>query len=114
LTKIPANKITQFIAANEKIIDIKGSTTGTVLCSISTKVPPNTVAVLLMVDKITGAGSFYVYPNEGTTKTTLIDIENIALVAISNQRLKLQQTVIGNDFDLYMFGYFVEGTVKTI
>jgi len=113
LTKIPANKIARFIAANEKIMDIAQGHTTAVTCTIATKVPPNTVAVLLMVERMAGTSAFYVYPNEGSQEVSLVHLENIAMVAIGNQRIKFAQASAPDDFDLYMMGYLVEGTVKT-
>lgn len=113
MVKIPANKILQFFGANEKIADVNESASGAHICSISTKVPPNCVAILLSADRITGSGTFRIYPNEGTTNVTLSDATDISLIAMSNQRLKWALSVPGDDFDLYMFGYFVEGTVKS-
>lgn len=113
MVKIPSNKILQFFSANEKILDIAEGDTGTRLCTIATKVPPNTVAILLMVEQMTGTSAFYIYPNEGTQETTLVSLENIALVAMSSQRIKFAQASAPDSFDLYMMGYFVEGTVKS-
>jgi len=113
LVKIDPNKILQFYPANEKILDINESTTAAVTCTISTKVPPNTVAILLMVERMTGAGTFVIYPNEGTQETTLVHLEAASLIAMGNQRLKYKQSAGADSFDLYMFGYFVEGCVKS-
>ena len=113
MVKVDANKILQFFAANEKIVDVNESATGIHICSIATKVPPNTVAVLLMASRIGGAGVLRVYPNEGTKYTTLANNECSTPIAMDNQRLKWAQSVAGNDFDLHMFGYFIEGTVKS-
>lgn len=94
-------------------MDINESAAGIVTCTISTKVPPNTVAVILMVSQQGGSDAFYIYPDEGSKGTTLPHLEGAHVIAIKNQQLKFNLQTGGDDFDLYMFGYFIEGTVKS-
>jgi len=104
-----------FYPYNGKIADINEADTADHTVDISAYVPQNCVAVILKAYRVSGTGYLLVYPNEGTIGVWL-DIggtgaEHVPIIAIKNQRLKYKQSVAGDDFDLFMFGYFVEGRV---
>lgn len=113
MVKVPADKVLRLIAANEKILDIQKNDTATRISSISSKVPPNCVGVILNVVRQSGTGSLDVYPNEGSAGIRLTDVSTTAVLYIVNQRIKYVQTVANDDFDLYMLGYFIEGTIES-
>jgi len=111
MVNIPKNKALMFVAANEKIMDLTEDDTNVHICSIATKVPPNTVAIILANHRVSGTGLVSVYPDEGTNYSILPNASALNLLAIKNQNIKYSLSNGGDDFDLFMFGYFVEGPV---
>ena len=114
MVDIKKNEALKFVAANTKIMDITGST-ATFVSSIAASVPPNTVAVILCAQRMSGTGVLYLYPNEGTLGTYITDLVSPLLYALKAGFLnvKYKQSVAADDFDLYLLGYLVEGPVGT-
>jgi len=105
----------QFIPANTKILDINEDDTDNHICSLSAVIPPNCVAIVLSSYRTSGTGNLYVYANKGSIYDNVVAGHGNTLVYAINKKsqdIEYAQTVGGDDFDLYMKGYFVEGKVK--
>lgn len=101
------------IVYNGKIADINESDTNKHTLDLETALTETRKIVLLIlgVYRISGSGSFYTYPNEGTDHAKLGDDlvwQKPVMIADGSQRVQYNQDVANDDFDLYCFGYFVE------
>jgi len=104
-----------FIPYNGKIADLQENDTAKHTCDLSAYVPSNCVAILIVAQRTGGRRYFIVFPNEGTTGITLntqtgIDSRGFMAIGIAagTQRFQWQNSIANDDWDVYMFGYFVK------
>lgn len=109
----------EFVPANEKIMDINEDDIAEHICTISDKVPPNTVAIFIGAQRVSGTGVLKIFSDEGTSAQESVALSSCHLVGIKALRIrtpagthiKYAQSVANDDFDLYMLGYFIGGKV---
>lgn len=102
-----------FVPYNGKIADITETDTAKHTLDLETALSETRkiVSVVLKAIRITGTGTFYTYPNEGTSYVEIIWGKNgVAPIVIKDgtQNLQYALTVANDDFDLFCFGYVVE------
>lgn len=98
---------------NAKLADINESDTDVHTTSLDT-LAPNVVAVIAYALRSTGTGNFTVFPNEGTTGMRIdsVTVSNRCyLIKVLNNRIKYEQSVANDDWDLYILGYIIEGEI---
>jgi hypothetical protein len=68
------------------------------------------VAITIKTNRMAGSGAFYMYPNEGTSSYAISSgvVGSMIVIADGTQRLQYNQTVAGDDWDVYCLGYVVE------
>jgi len=102
----------RFIPYNGKIADISEPDTEKHFLDLEAALGEKRkiIAIIASAERMLGTGGFYVYPNEGTNHVIITWRTNTTTIIIKNgtQRLQYAQTVAGDDFDLYCFGYIVE------
>lgn len=102
-----------FVPVNLKILDINESDTSPHIVNISTPLSETRkiLAITLMGNRVGGTGSLRVYPNEGSQYSTISSMTTLHLHFIKEglQRLQYSQSVASDDWDVYCFGYVVEG-----
>jgi len=94
-----------------KIADLQENDTVAHTLDISSFVPPATKAVIIQANRISGTGYFKVFPVSGSTLKYSADNvgeKGAAIVPIKNQELKWVNSVANDDWDLILFGYFVQ------
>lgn len=108
-----------FVPYNGKIANITESDTNKHLLTLANSTGTGAITgetrkviqVLLCSVDTSGAGAFYVYPNEGTYSVTIravgVSVDSI-VIADGSQRLQYSLETSGNVMDLYCFGYVVE------
>lgn len=104
-----------FTPCSTKIADgLTESDTDPHFLDISAYVPRNCVAVVILVNRTTGDGYLYLYPNEDTSPlfmcSSLADCYVVALVE-NTQRMKYALSVANDVFDVFLVGYWVEGRI---
>jgi len=118
---IPKNKVARIVtdfkvdgatALPVKILDITAAVDDAAkTCDISAHVPPNTIAVLLCGGRVGGAGTLGVFPNQSTLGVSIGTYGPTGLIPITGQLLKYKKSASGDDWDLYLVGYVIEGPV---
>jgi len=104
----------RFFGHNEKIVEgLTEADTKKHYLDLSRFVPVNTTAIIVRAVRISGSGTFYVYPNEGNGSHT-IDSMSPTLVAIKNQRLQYALEVANDVWNIWLFGYFVEYPISRL
>jgi len=101
----------QFFAYNAKVADITHADTNKHTVSLATMgLPLNTVAMVILVNRVAGTGNIRVYSNEGTTSADLVNSggRNWITIGLANQRLQYDLTVANDDWDLFCLGYWTE------
>lgn len=93
-----------------KILDINEDDTANHTCDISAHVPPSTKAIFIYWSRVSGTGTLTVYSNSATTASGSTQA-NMQILPIINQQIKYAQSAGGDDFDLFLHGYVVEGPV---
>ena len=103
-----------FIPYNGKIADITHADTNKHTLDLETALSETRkiIAVILVAERIAGAGELYAYPNEGAGYCDLdlwgvYNQQNI-IIKDASQRLQYSLSVANDDFDLYCRGYVVE------
>ena len=100
-----------FVPYNGKIADLQENDITKHFEDISAFVPANCVAVILASSRAAGTGNILYFPNESTKDTTSFAIYGshsvIVALASGTQRFQWRNTVANDDWDIYMFGYFV-------
>jgi len=108
-----------FVPYNGKIADITHADTNKHTLTLANAAGTGAIGgetrkvtmVITQTNRIAGAGSLLLYPNEGTV---LVETDLLAsalypiVIANGTQRLQYALTVAGSDFDLYCMGYVVE------
>jgi len=94
-----------------KIADLQENDTAVHVLDLSPFVPPATKAIIMQAKRISGTGGFLVSPMGVDTAKLYTD--NISqgiscLVTIENQELIWENTAANDDWDIYLFGYFVQ------
>lgn len=103
---------TQLVEINQLILNLLNGTSNIDICSISAKVPPNCVAILLSVRRYGGTGTLLLYPASGSQSIERTPAEFDILLPIANQELKVAVGTATDDFMICSTGYFIEGNVK--
>jgi len=90
-----------------KIADLQENDTATHELDLTSILPPGCIAILIQANRISGAGNFRVYPMNNTTYVSA-DTASISLVPLKNRILKWANTTANDDWDIKLFGYFVQ------
>jgi len=94
-----------------KILDLQENDTVVHTEDLSAFVPPATKAILIGAARASGTGYFLAYPNSGSTYAVNADTVNqksAALIPIKNQELVWKNTVANDDWDVFLYAYFVQ------
>jgi len=95
-----------------KIADLQENDLVAHTLDLSSFIPPGTQGILLMADLMAGAGNFRLLPFGSTTGAYHLNEAAAgggpALVAITNLEITWKNTVANDDWDLYLYGYFVQ------
>lgn len=91
-----------------KIADLQENDTAIHVLDLSSIVPPECMAILVRAQRMGGSGLFTIYPMSGSTITITSDHISSALIPIKNQELTWKNTVANDDWDVILFGYFVQ------
>jgi len=94
-----------------KIADITHADTDPHTLDLSTIVPPETLALYIMAERISGSGSLSGLPNNIGSKYVRIGNTNTSsplIISIKDQTLPYKLTAANDDWDLYLLGYFVQ------
>jgi len=93
-----------------KIADLQENDTDAHTEDLSSILPPGTKAVLINVERMSGSGTFVVYPNSHAT--FIVSLGNthnfLFTIPVKNRELKWANTVANDDWDLNLLGYFVQ------
>ena len=94
-----------------KIADLKENDTAVHDLDLSPFVPPETKAIIFHAKQISGTGRFKCFPNSGSTH--FINADTLSVITtyvfqIKDQILKWQNTIANDDWDIILFGYFVQ------
>jgi len=95
----------------QKIADLQENDTAAHEFDLSPFVPPASMAILIICKRISGTGFFDVYPMLHPTNTHRADnisVLNMTITTIKDQTLKWSNTVNNDDWDLWLYGYFVQ------
>jgi len=90
-----------------KILDLKEDDTTVHTEDLSLLVPPETKAVLIQPRLIAGAGHFRVYPLSDSDYVTP-NVNTINIVPILNRELNWSNSIANDEWDIWLFGYFVQ------
>jgi len=91
-----------------KIADLQENDTVTHILDLSSILPVATIGLLLVVERVSGAGYFHVFPRSHATLKWQLGIGLPMLMTIKDQELKWKNTAANDDWDLYLLGYFVQ------
>ena len=94
-----------------KIADLQENDTATHIEDLSAILPPGTIAILIRGNRVTGTASLYAYPMSEDTVCKIGDSDAIKvpqIIPIKNRELKWANSVANDDWDIFMFGYFVQ------
>lgn len=94
-----------------KIADINESDTANHILDLTGIVPPGTTCLYLRAERQIGTGNLSGHPKN--TVVTSVNIDNqtqkcMSVLPIKYPDLMYHQSVISDDWDLYLFGYIVE------
>jgi len=91
-----------------KILDLQENDLVAHTEDLSPFVPPETLALLIVPDKVSGTGSFQVYHRSDPTKAHSMTSEVAGYVTIKDQELKWKNSVANDDWDIWLLGYFMQ------
>ena len=91
-----------------KIADLQENDTDPHEEDISTILPPETQAIIIHGERISGAGSLYIFPNKHATSYVTLDFFKIVTIPIKDRILKWKHSVANDDWDIFLHGYFVQ------
>ena len=98
----------KFHSTNLKIADINEADVLKHYLDLSAVCPANVKCVSIRSGRVAGTGILMFYPNEGTTYVNGEYGQPVA-VAEGTRRLQYAQSVAGDDFDVFMIGYWYGG-----
>jgi len=79
------------------------------ILDLSSFVPPECLAILITAVRVSGSGQFQVYPRSfGTQTVNLATSTNVCIVPIKDQELKWENSTANDDWDIFLWGYFVQ------
>jgi len=90
-----------------KILDLKENDTISHVADLSAHIPLETQAILMRPKIQSGSGDFVAYP-ASTDEIITCDHVTITFLPIKNRELKWKNTVADDDWDIWLFGYFVQ------
>ena len=91
-----------------QIADLQENDTTAHIEDFSHILPPGTLAILIVPQRISGTGNFQIFPRSHGTKNWVATIDSFSLVTVKNRELKWKNTVANDDWDIYLLGYFVQ------
>ena len=94
-----------------KIADIQENDTTIHTIDISSIVPLECMAILVRGVRMSGAGVLFGYAVSGPTTITIGGTDaNMApsILTIKDQEIRWRNTTANDDWDVYLFGYFVQ------
>lgn len=101
------------VPINAKIVDITHADTLKHFLDLETPLSESRriIQLIIMVQRVAGSGAFIVYPGEGTLGYWLPDgaTSTPIMIADGTQRLQYALEVANDDWDIFSFGYMVEG-----
>lgn len=97
-----------------KIADLQENDTAAHTLDLSSILPKGTKALLIAVVRASGAGDFHVWPMSGSTYLMNIGSNQLfsSVVPIKDRELLWQNSVANDDWDLILFGYFVQKRIR--
>jgi len=93
------------------IADLQENDIAAHILDVSSVVPPGTIALLLLAQRVSGTGAFYAYPKSHATELFYISALQSGgptLVPITGRELKWRNTIANDDWNLFLYGYFVQ------
>ena len=90
-----------------KILDLQENDTIAHIEDLSSIFPKETKAILIEPKCMSGTGNFNVYTLSGSMYTKM-SISAINIAPILNRELKWANSVANDDWDIYLYGYFVQ------
>jgi len=102
-----------FVPYNDKIADITHADVNKHTLDLAAALTETRkiIAVIVNMQRITGTGTFLIYPNEGATATSGyygFQHQYTIVILDGTQRLQYALSVANDDWDLFCFGYVVE------
>lgn len=92
-----------------KVADLQENDSTPHLLDLSSIVSEECIAILITAVRASGTGQFQVYPRSHASQTVnLATSTDINVVPIKNQELKWENSVANDDWDIYLWGYFVQ------
>ena len=93
-----------------KIADLQENDTVVHTLDLSSILPLGTKGILIQAIRAAGTGSFELYPMSGSTYKIALGMAHLylTLVPIKNRELIWMNSVANDDWDLILFGYFVQ------
>jgi len=94
-----------------KIADLQENDTVGHLLDLRAFVPPSTKGVILRSERQTGTGHFLIRPFGGVTGQYYINSAQaggVTIVPMTDQEITWANSVANDDWDLYLYGYFVQ------
>lgn len=95
-----------------KILDLQENDTTVHVEDLSAFVPPGTLAILMVPDRVSGTGSFKVYHRSHPTTSHALTSEVAGLATIKDQELRWKNSVANDDWDIWLLGYFVQRSTR--
>lgn len=104
-----------FVPYNTQIADINESDINTHFLDLATALSETRtiIGLLTHANRVSGSGSFNVYPNEGSNILTIgsgSSLDKLVIIASGTNRLKYAQSVANDDWNLLSMGYLVVAT----
>ena len=91
-----------------KIADLQENDTTVHEEDLSAFLPSETIAIIFVANRASGAGNFIVHPNSHASIIGKCVTDTINTLPIQNRILKWKNSVANDDWDIYLFGYFVQ------
>ena len=90
------------------IADLQENDTVAHILDISAFVPPETTGIIFATIRVSGAGTFQIYPRSHATAVFDTIIKVPTFLIIKNQEIKWKNSVANDDWDIELLGYFVQ------
>jgi len=90
-----------------KIADLQENDTATHELDLSAILPKGTICILIRAARQSGSGNFLAYPLSHSGYIQ-IGVQSIDTLPIKDRILKWSSSVANDDWDIYLYGYFVQ------